>query len=143
MNIRHRSNWPSSYIKILAALLGILTLMRAAQAARSSASYSIPADSTDVGGAQAQSANYSIKGSAMGEFGAGQNAVLTSAAYGAKGGFVGKLYDIVALSITVPPSNNLNELTSRQLNAAPRADDTTTLSALDPSTVTWSIVSGS
>ena len=110
--------------------------------ARSSANYSIPTDSTDVAGARVQSANYSVNGSAVGEFGASQNALTTSTDYTDKAGFIGQLYDIIALSITAPPSNNLNETASRQLNAAPQADDTSTLATLDPSTVAWSIVGG-
>jgi hypothetical protein len=89
-----------------------------------------------------QSANYSVNGSAAGEFGAGSNAIATSAAYAGKNGFVGQLYDLVALSVTAPPSASLNETANRQLLAAPLADDATTLAAFDPSTVGWSIVSG-
>jgi hypothetical protein len=122
--------------------LFLVVLTGVVRGARSSANYSVPADSIDFGGARAQSANYSINGSALGEFGASQNALVTSAAYTGKNGYVGELYDIVALSITAPPSSNLNELTSRQLLAAPLADDVTTLAAFDPSTVTWSVVAG-
>jgi hypothetical protein len=88
------------------------------------------------------SANYSIKGTASGEFGAGANAMAMSPDYANKGGFVGGLYDLVGLSITAPPSNNLNETASRQLGAAPLADDATTLPSLNPSTVSWSVVIG-
>ncbi|MGZ5537719.1 MAG: hypothetical protein ACXWG0_04240, partial [Chthoniobacterales bacterium] len=103
--------------------------------------YSIPADSTGAAGAHCQSANYSVNGNAVGEFAAGQTAIVTSGSYANKSGFVGELYEIVALSITAS-SNNLNETASRQLNAAPMADDSTTFAALDPSTISWSIVSG-
>jgi hypothetical protein len=120
----------------------LLLLSSWVHAARTSASYSIPADSIDIGGAQVQSASYSVKGSAAGEFGAGLNALLTSATYTGKGGYVGELYDIVGLAITSPPSTSLNENTSRQLSAAPLADDSTTTTALSPSAVSWSIVSG-
>ena len=109
---------------------------------RTSVDYSITADSTNSAGRSVQSANYSVNGSAAGELGAGQTAFITSATYTGKGGFVGGLYDIVALVVRAPPSNNLNETTSRQLVAAPQADDATTLSSLDPSTVAWSVVSG-
>ena len=109
---------------------------------RASADYSIPTDTIDAGGVNAQSANYSLRGSAAGEFGTGANALATTADYANKSGFVGNLYEIVGLSITAPPSSSLNETTSRQLAAAPQADDSTTLAALDPSTVGWSIVSG-
>ena len=109
---------------------------------RSSANYSIPADSFDAAGGRGQSTNYAVNGNAVGEFGAGANAVASSAAYTNKPGYVGELYDIISLGITAPPSNNLNETASRQLNAAPLADDATTLAALDPSTVAWSVVIG-
>jgi hypothetical protein len=111
-------------------------------AARSSANYSIPADSVDAAGAVVSSANYSLKGTASGEFGTGSTVLAASVDYINKGGFIGELYDIIALSITAPPSNNLNETASRQLNAAPLADDSTTLALLDPSTVSWSIIAG-
>jgi len=114
-------------MKTFWALIGFMAITQSVKAARSSASYSVPADSTDGAGVQVQSANYSVKGSAIGEFGAGQTAIATSAAYSSKAGFVGELYDIVGLSITA---------------ASSQADDTTTTAALDPSTVTWSILSG-
>jgi hypothetical protein len=123
-------------------VLSSLLVSGAVAAPRTSANYSISAESVDIAGARIQSANYSVNGSAVGEFGAGQNALITGAAYTGKSGFVGELYDIVALSISSPPSNNLNETASRQLNAAPLADDATTLASLDPSTVSWAIVSG-
>ncbi|MEY2546358.1 MAG: hypothetical protein QOG48_1475 [Verrucomicrobiota bacterium] len=120
----------------------ILPIFSADGGPRSSANYSIPTDSTDAAGSHVQSANYSVNGSAAGEFGAGSNAIATSVAYAGKNGFVGQLYDLVALSVTAPPSANLNETANRQLLAAPLADDATTLAAFDPSTVGWSIVSG-
>ena len=89
-----------------------------------------------------QSVNYSVNGSAAGEFGAASNAVTTSTNYSSKSGFVGQLYDIVALSVIAPFSNNLNEAASRQLAAAPLADDATNLGSIDPSTVAWSIITG-
>jgi hypothetical protein len=128
--------------KLSACLFIVIVTAGSMLAGRSSATYFIPADSVDTVGTHSQSANYSINGNAAGEFGVGANAVATSSAYSTKNGFVGELYDIVSLSVTAPPSNNLNEETSRQLYAAPQADDTTTLANLDPTTVTWSVVSG-
>ena len=125
---------------ILSLILSVLS-EASVHAARSSANYSISAETIDAAGAPAQSANYSLKGSAVGEFGT-TVAIANSSAYIDKPGFVGQLYDVVSLSVTAPPSNNLNETASRQLVAAPLADDNTTLAALDPSTVTWSIVTG-
>jgi hypothetical protein len=123
-------------------LSALLLLSHGLHAARSSASYSIPADSSDAAGAQVQSANYSIKGSAVGEFGVASVALTTSAAYSGKAGYIGELYDIIALSLTAPPSNSLNETTTRQVNAAPLADDATTLANFAAASVTWSAVNG-
>jgi hypothetical protein len=106
---------------------------------RTSANYSIPADSIDAGGIRVQSANYSVIGSGVGELGAGS---ITSSNYTDQGGFAGEVAGFVGLSITVPPSNNLNEGAGGQLVVRPLADDGTPLSMLDPSTVTWSIVAG-
>ena len=111
-------------------------------AARTSANYSVTTESTDVAGASLQSSNYSVHGSAIGEFGTAQSSLATSIAYSVKGGFVGQLYDLVGLSVTAPPSNSLNETATRQLNAAPLANDSTTLVSLNPATVNWSIVTG-
>lgn len=126
---------------LLVCLIGAICASTAL-ASRSSANYSIPAESIDAAGGRAQSANYSINGSGAGEFGAGANPLVTSAGYTGKNGYAGQLYDIVALSITAPPSNNLNETASRQIVAAPLAEDATTTAPLTPSTVAWSVVTG-
>lgn len=126
----------------IVGLLLFVASVGAAQADRSSANYSIPADSIDLGGARVQSANYFINGSAVGELGAGSAARSTSPSYADKPGFSGGLYYITGLSITSPPSTSLNENASRQLNAAPLADDGTTVGTLSPSGVVWSVVSG-
>jgi hypothetical protein len=122
--------------------LSLALFAGATQAARTSASYSISAESTDTGGLRAQSTSYSINGSAVGEQGAANSSVATSAAYTGKPGYVGELYDITGLSVTSSLSTSLNENTSRQLSAAPLADDSTTTAALSSSAVTWSVVSG-
>jgi hypothetical protein len=146
MNILNGAIRKTKMMKFLLGLGILVTAVGAfsgaAQAARTSASYSIPTDSADAAGTQVQSASYSIKGSAVGEFGASSTAVMTSAAYSGKGGYVGELYDIVALSLTAPPSNSVNEATTRQVNAAPLADDATTLANLAAASVTWSTVAG-
>lgn len=108
-------------------------------APRTSANYTIATETFDVAGAPTSSANNRISSSTVGSI-TGSNA--TSANYLEKNGYTAGLYEIVGLSVTAPPSNNLNETATRQLVAAPLADDNTTLAALDPSTVTWSIVSG-
>ncbi len=128
---------PAGRIFVVVALLCAY-----ANAACSGASYSSVARSIDAGGASVKSASYSFNGSGLGEFGAAADAVATSSAYKMKAGYVGELYDLVALAITAPPSNTINESTSKQLAAAPLADDGTLTAALDPTTVSWSIVSG-
>lgn len=129
-------------MRYLAAFLGFLTLAQCALAGRTSSSYSIPADSTNTGGFRAQSNSYSVNGSALGEQGTGNNSVASSVAYTSKPGYVEELYEIVGLAITFPPSTSLNETASRQLIAAPQADDSTTTATVFPSTVTWFVVSG-
>jgi len=123
----------------LLSFILVATLVSVHAGPRSSANYSIITDAADAGGKRTTSANYTNDGSA------GRVAGLSSVAAPAetaKHGYVGQLYDIVALSVTAPPSTSLNETASRQLAAAPLADDGTTLAALDPVTVGWSIVSG-
>jgi hypothetical protein len=142
MNIHLMLRAISARFTCALTLSALLLFSHGVHAARSSASYSIPAESIDVAGASAQSASYAIKGSAVGEFGAAASAVTTSAAYSGKPGYVGELYDIVGLAVTSGLSTSLNENTTRQLSAAPLADDSTTTAALSPSAVSWSVVSG-
>jgi hypothetical protein len=122
---------------ILTALCAICS--SALAGSHTSASYTITTDSTDIAGTRTQSLNYRTDSSAGG---IGGLSTASPVATTVKHGYAGQLYDIVGLSITAPPSASLNEATSRQLVAAPRADDATTLAALNPSTVAWSIVSG-
>jgi hypothetical protein len=123
----------------LSILCFLLAIDSVKAISRSSADYSVPADIASVGGLRATSANYSNDGTAGGVDGI---STLVSPSENLKHGYVAQLYEKVGLSITAPPSNNLNEGTSRQLQAAPLLDDTTTLTAFDPSTVNWSVVSG-
>ncbi len=97
------------------------------------------ARTVDGGGRRTNSAAYTMDGSAGGIVGLSTVAAPVEVA---KHGYVGQLYDLVALSVTAPPSTSLNETASRQLAAAPLADDSTLLAALAPATVSWSIVSG-
>jgi hypothetical protein len=113
----------------------------ASAGSRLSASYSVPADSTGAAGTRQQSLDYRLDGSAIGGTGVGENPVIVTENYIRKPGYVGQLYHLVGLKITAEP-NAINERATRQLKAAPQADDNTTLAALDPSTVKWSIVRG-
>lgn len=67
---------------------------------RSSANYSITADTIDAVGLNAQSANYSLRGSAGGEFGAAGPGSATSANYNNKAGYVGQLSDLLAVAVS-------------------------------------------
>ncbi len=130
---------PTNAMKRRFILIGAISVICASNlfAARSSANYSIPTESTGSAGLNTQSANYSFNGNAVGEFGAGGSAIVTSTDYTGKNGYVGGLFDLVSLSITAS-SINLNETASRQLMAAALVDDGTMLGALDPSSVAWS-----
>jgi len=63
--------------------------------ARSSANYSITTDTVDAGGVNAQSANYSLHGSAVGEFASGNSDVVSATNYTDKIAYVGQLSDML------------------------------------------------
>ena len=130
----HLSSRPA--VAAAVALLALLPLISSA-APRTSADYSINAEALSVAGSRTGSSSYTSDSNAGGITG-----ISTAATDVAKHGYAGQLYDIVALSVTAPPSSSLNENTGRQLFAAPLADDSTTLAALDPAVVTWQIVAG-
>lgn len=65
---------------------------------RTSANYTIVTDTIDVGGVNAQSASYSLRGSAAGEFGTGSSAGSTSVSYTNKPGYAGQLSDLLMLA---------------------------------------------
>jgi len=77
-----------------------LSILPAAAGSRSSADYSIPTDTIDAGGVNVQSANYSLRGSAVGEFGAAGPGAVTSASYTNKPGYAGQLSDLLALAVS-------------------------------------------
>src|SRR4051812_46415141 len=62
---------------------------------RSSANYSIMTETIDSAGINAQSANYSLHASAVGEFGAASSNVITSANYTDKIAYAGQLSDML------------------------------------------------
>ena len=67
---------------------------------RMSADYTITTDTMDTGGVNAQSASYSLRGSAVGEFGTGTSAVSASGSYTNKPGYVGQLSDLLMLAVS-------------------------------------------
>lgn len=62
---------------------------------RSSADYAITVETLDAAGLNTTSTNYSLHGSALGEFASGDNAITTSGIYKNKPGYVGKLSDML------------------------------------------------
>ena len=106
-------------------------------AARTSADYSIPAESVDSAGGIATSTDYSVNGSAVGEFGAGGTAVSTSTDYIGKYGYVGELYDLTSFAIAATPAA-VNEGANSQLSGQAVMDDATTL-PVSGTDVTWSV----
>ena len=124
--------------KLIIALFVTAAFCRIADAApRTSGNYSITAEALAGGGARVQSANYQIDASIGDVIG-----ISTAPESTVKHGYAGQLYDLIALRVTGPSSDALNENASRQLQVVPLADDLTTLAPLDSSTVEWSIVSG-
>lgn len=72
------------------------------------AAYFITTESIDSAGANAKSANYTLHGSVVGEFGVASTASITSATYVLRHGYVGQLYDLIAL----PTVSDGNPVTS-------------------------------
>ncbi len=115
-------------------MLGLLSIAQAGP--RSSASYSVVTDSV-TDGRRAASTGYTNDGS-MG--GIGGLSSVASPAKTAKAGYIGQLYEVTALQVSVP-SLTVNEGATLQLSAAQLLDDATTLS-LVPSSIAWSVQSG-
>jgi hypothetical protein len=93
----------SNKMKAFLALTLLLALVLATSVhagPRGSANYTIVTDTMDTGGLNVQSANYSLRGSAVGEFATGSSAVSTSAAYTNKPGYVGQLSDLLTLAVS-------------------------------------------
>lgn len=124
---------------VLSAAAAVCIVAPASPAApRTSQNYAVSAETIDTGGARVQSANYRVDASLAALGGISSAAGIDTV----KHGYAGQLYDPVALRVSAPSSDALNENTSRQLEAVPVADDTTTLPALNPSLVQWSVLSG-
>lgn len=106
-------------------------------ASRSSASYTVPADTADAGGRRATSAAYSHDGSIGGIAGVGTVAAPVEVA---KHGYLGQIYNVSSLALSASPTN-VNEGATRQLAARALLDDGTTLN-LAPAAVAWSPAGG-
>jgi hypothetical protein len=104
-------------------------------APRTSANYTIPAETADSGGCRATSTNYTHDGSV------GPVAGISTAAAGtAKQGYIAQLFDVTGL-VVGSASTDVNETGTLQLSARQILDDASFL-ALDAGTVAWSPVSG-
>ena len=122
--------------RILSAVL-VAVCCHANAAPRTSANYTITAETADAGGRRATSANYSNAGSASLIAGV---SVVAAPAETAKSGYIGQLFDVAGLIVnSAAPS--VNEGATLQLAAWQLLDDATFL-ATAASAVTWGIVSG-
>jgi len=90
-------------------------------AVQSSANYSVLSCSMDAGGTRAVSSNYSNDGS-LGGFSGLVSAIAPQET--ARIGYIGKLYEVTALTLTAP-ATNLNEGASMPLSAVQFLDDGT------------------
>ena len=129
-------NAPATTLLIVFAAIQYTYTSTSLASERSSANYSITADVTDTGGHEVTSTNYTNIGSA------GLIAGTTDSATGTvnKSGYIAQLYTIQGLSIE-PALSNVNEGGDCQLSGYANLDDGSFL-ALEPTTITWGIVSG-
>lgn len=104
---------------------------------RTSASYSMPAETVDAAGRRSASASYTNDGSAGGIAGL---STVTAPAETAKHGYIGQLYDVTGLTLTAPQLT-LNEAATLQLSAWQSLDDLSLLS-VPAASVSWSVQSG-
>ena len=120
----------------LASLFALVAFCLPLQAtARTSANFSIAAETTDSGGLRATSANYTNDGST------GLVAWSSTTATGtAKAGYIAQLFDVAGLVIGAA-SSDVNETGTLQLSARQLLDDASLL-ALDARSVAWSLFSG-
>lgn len=118
---------------LLLALVGIPLFGQT----RISANYSITTEVTDEGGGIAGSGAYNVN-SSLGTI--DNTPAVISPAEIAKSGFIGQLYNLAGLEITAP-SSSVNEGQTLQLSAVGSLDDGTVV-VLNPTLVTWTIISG-
>ena len=119
------------------ALLCLVSASTALAAPRTSANYTITAETTDGGGLRAVSANYSNAGSASPIAGISTTAALAGMV---KSGYIAQLYDVTGLAVnSAAPA--VDEAATLQLAAWQTLDDSTFL-ALSPGAVAWATTSG-
>jgi hypothetical protein len=121
---------------LLPLIVGMISSAFAQTAVRSSASYSLAAESVEGGGGSSLSANYEHLGSSGLISGL---ASMGSPVETVKSGYIGQLYEVTTLDITALPTT-LNESASQQLNATFTLDDSTIMTGTP--FVNWSVVGG-
>jgi hypothetical protein len=124
---------PMNAILLLALLLPTLAL----GGPRTSANYTLGPEGFDAGGQRTAGANYTHDGSL------GMICGMSTAPFPAetaKHGYVAQLYDVVGVEDSATPAT-VNETATRQLAAAQRMDDDSTL-PLAAASVAWSVVTG-
>jgi hypothetical protein len=118
------------------SFIPIIALTTAASAqTRSSAHYSITADSVNSAGTTATSAHFTASGHA-----GTVAATSSSAGEVSKSGFLGQIYDVTGLTLTAA-QNTVAENGTRQLTPLLTLDDAT-LIAVPPALGTWSVLDG-
>ena len=121
----------------LLCLLCLVAAGTALAASRTSANYSITAETTDVGGSRAASANYTNAGSANLLAGVSTSAAPAAVA---KHGYIAQLFDVAGVIVNAA-APSVDEAATLQLAAWQLLDDATFL-VTDANAVTWNLVSG-
>lgn len=124
-------------MKLHFALLLPLTTSLAIAGGRTSANYTITADTADAGGRRATSGNYAQDGSAANVAGI---STVAAPVQTAKHGYIGQLYDVSGLALNAA-TTNVNEGDTLQLGAWQLLDDATFL-AVPAASVAWAVESG-
>ena len=112
--IKHHSKTPPQRRGVTALLLAFAACAHAGP--RTSADYTVPADTADAGGQRATSASYTNDGSLGGIVG-----ISSAGPAVAKTGYIGQLTEVTALQLAATPTT-VDETATRQLNAAPLLD---------------------
>ena len=120
---------------LVAVLLACMTAVQAGS--RTSATYTVPAESADAGGARTSSVSYSHDGSLGGVSGI---STVTTPVQTAKAGYLGQLTEATALHIAAAPTT-VDEGGTRQLAGWEALDDGS-FNAVPASGITWSVASG-
>lgn len=122
---------------LLGALLAVWLPPAALAGSRSSAAYTVPADTADGGGRRVTSAAYTLDGSVGGIGGIGTAAAPVTTA---KHSYIGQLYEVTNVALAATPAS-VNEGATSQLSATALLDDGTGLSPA-PMSVAWGVVNG-